>query len=334
MAITAAGVRQQRQLTAIIYEAFRRSTWVNVGNRSWESQMAGAHILQFLSLGDEGSVQDRTYTQLDGEVTYTTSAATKLDMTRMWFNAYDQVSISDMRTLATAGRLESYMAARLGRKVSQHIDGKIASYVAGLTYDTVDGSGNDNRLSYGTASSVFLTRAFPSAPSGTNAADIFVSGIKDAHMLLKEKNAIDGEYEGDGGSSQLAFVCPVAVARMIADYLESKGSLVNRGDIAGQALVNRGIVGTSAYMGTAFGYADIVGTTSLARPTGTNDWNSYVVPTNGNLAVAVTPTDLDTAEFGQGNTKGAYVHRRTIVGSWGALALRPEHIVRVTILAD
>ena len=102
-------------------------------------------------------------------MTYTTSAATKLDMTRMWFNAYDQVAISDMRTLATAGRLESYMAARLGRKVSQHIDGKIASYVAGLTYDTVDGSGNDNSLSYGTAtgrcSSPVLSR--PPRPART-----------------------------------------------------------------------------------------------------------------------------------------------------------------------
>ena len=328
MAITADAVRQSRQLTAIIYEAFRRSVFVNVGNRRWESQMSGASKLEFLSLGDEGTVQDRTSAQLQAAVTYTTSAATKQTMTRKWFNAFDQLGMEDMRTLAIGGRLESYMAGRLGKKVAIHIDDKIGAIVAGLTYGLVSASGNKNSIVAGSGTDN-IARAFPSHPSTAKAITDLIAAIKDAHMLLKEKEAIDGEFEGDAYGSALALVCPVPIARVLVDYLESKGALQVRGDIAGQALVNRGILGTTAYQGSAFGFLDIVGTNALPRPTGTNDWDSYVIPTDGNLVVAVTPTELDIAEFGQGNTAGAYVHRRTIVGSYAALAVKPEHIIRV-----
>ena len=228
MAITADAVRQSRQLTAIIYEAFRRSVFVNVGNRRWESQMSGASKLEFLSLGDEGTVQDRTSAQLQAAITYTTSAATKQTMTRKWFNAFDQLGMEDMRTLAIGGRLESYMAGRLGKKVAIHIDDKIGAIVAGLTYGLVSASGNKNSIVAGSGTDN-IARAFPSHPSTAKAITDLIDAIKDAHMLLKEKEAIDGEFEGDAYGSALALVCPVPIARVLVDYLESTGGAAGAG---------------------------------------------------------------------------------------------------------
>ena len=341
------GSLQVIQSNAIMYEAFRRSVWLNASNRSLESMFDRALKAQVAVLGDSSTIQARTRAQLENEITYTTSDVTIKTLVKMFFNGFDSLAMADYRALQAGGRLESHLAMRLGKKLALHVDSQIAALIAGsttlgdsstrITYDTVDGSGNDNKIEVGTATTDFISRTFPYNPTNSSGKDVFADfekAVKDAHLLLAEKDVVDGEFVGDYGGGQLALMLPLALARVLVDRIADKGELRMAGDVAGQAIQRRGIFGTSAYMGTAFGMADIVGTNSLPAPTGTTNWASYVLPSNGVLQAGFPLLAIDEAMFGQGNTKGAYVYRRTAVGEWYAGVLDPKHIVQITVHAD
>ena len=154
-------------------------------------------------------------------------------------------------------------------------------------------------------------------------------------MLLAEKNVINGVTTGMGAGEMVAFECPVPIARILVDHLESEGSLLTQSDIAGAAIMDRAIGNRgAAYMGTAYGYARIDGTTSLpSTPGGSAHFDSYVVPFAGPLQATILPSEIDEAMFGQGNTGGAYQYRRTVITKWGAVVLDPKHIIRVRATA-
>ena len=83
-------------------------------------------------------------------------------------------------------------------------------------------------------------------------------------------------------------------------------------------------------MGTAYGYAQIIGSNSCPIPT-TGNWVSYAVPYAGPLQATILPGETDEQRFGQGTTEGAYVYRRTVISKWGGIVLRPAHVIRVGV---
>ena len=171
----------QIQSNAILYQAFRKSVWLNASNRMLEQYMSRALSVSVLELGDSSVVQDRTRAQLEEATTYTTSDVTETTFTKNYFNGFDSLSMADYRILEAGGKLESFIADRLGKKLALHVDDKIAGVVAGATYDSVDGSGNDNLIAVDSART--LTRAFPHKPAGNNAQRQFADALKDAHTL-------------------------------------------------------------------------------------------------------------------------------------------------------
>ena len=328
MAVTMTSALRVAQARSLLYEVFRRSVWLNVANRNWESDLANAFKVQIGVLDDSGTVQDRTKAQLEVGPTYSTSGVTNVEFSRAFIRAYDQIGMEDISTLGAGGALESFMAERLGRKTATQLDDKLAGVVAGVSYDTVNGAGNDNLIETGSDSDT-INAAFPHRGT-TQAVEDFVSALKDAHMLLAMDNVIGGEVIGSGLGSPAAAVMPIPLARLVADYLEDKGELLDRSSIAGQAVATRGILSNSAYMGT-FAGLDIVSTNSIAVPTAAANarWSSYVLPTNGTLVAALLPDAIDEARFGDGSTGGAYVMRRTVISKWGGAVVRPEHVIRV-----
>ena len=318
----------QIQSNAILYSAFRKSIWLNASNRQLEQYMNRALRVSVIDVADNSTVQDRTREQLEAEITYTTSDVTETTFEKNYFNGFDSLAMADYRVLEAGGRLESFISDRLGKKLALHVDDKIAGVVAGLTYDAVDGTGNDNLITV--ANQDTLARAFPHAPGrGATAANI-ADALKDAHMLLAQKNLMDGEYVGDNGPSAFTALGSIPVIRQIADYLASETQLQDNARIGANAEQFRGIFGTAAYRGTYAGM-DLVATNSLGVPADSAPWSIYIVPTNSTLFCGFPMLEIDEAKFGQGNTSGAYVYRRTAVGEWLAGVGRPEHIIRINV---
>ena len=329
MAVTMTSALRVAQARALLYQVFRRSVWLNVANRNWESDLANAFRVQIGVLDDSGTVEDRTKAQLEVGPTYSTSGVTNVEFQRSYIRAFDQLGMEDMSTLGAGGALESFMAERLGRKTATQLDDKLAGVVAGVAFDTIDGSGNDNDIPTGDDTNV-INATFPHRAATTQAMEDFVTALKDAHMLLAMDNVIGGEVVGTGLGSPAAAVMPIPLARLVADYLEDKGELLDRSSIAGQAVAARGILSNSAYMGT-FAGLDITATNSIAVPTAAANarWSCYVLPTNGTLVGALLPDAIDEGRFGDGSTGGAYVMRRTVISKWGGAVVRPEHVIRV-----
>ena len=333
---TLSAALQKVQTRAILAEAFQRSHWLNATNSALQSDFDKALTVSAILVGDSGTIEAQTRAQLEAAVVYATDNVTKVDITKGFFRGHVQLNKADYRSLEAGDRLESYVSERMGIKLANHVDENISTYVAGLTYDEVDPDtdDNDNKIVVGTAGSIFLSKAFPSHPSGTNATEVIARSILDAHQLLAEKNLIGGQYVGDYGPSQFSLICPIPVARVVVDYLGDVGQLRTAGDVAGQALANRGIFGTDAYMGSFGTVMDIIGTSTQARPTGTNNWLAYVVPSNASLHAGFPLLDIDESQFGDGNTEGAYVYRRTAVGEWFAGATDEKHIIQLEIEAN
>ena len=73
------------QSMAILYEAFRRSVWLNAANRSLEQYMARALRVSVVEVNDQSSVSDVTREQLEAPVTYTTSNVTEKTFEKKYF---------------------------------------------------------------------------------------------------------------------------------------------------------------------------------------------------------------------------------------------------------
>ena len=318
----------------LMYQVFRRSVWINICNRNWESDFAGASSVKIPDISAGAvSTETRTRTQLETGPTFSTSTITNVTLDEKFIRGYASIPMADIKSTGPGPTLESRIAEEMAIEMAIELDDRIAAAVAALTFDEVNGSGNDNKVIAGTAGSVFIDRTAPYTPTGTDAVKLVVNAVKLAHMYLFRKNVVAGLTLGAGEPSPLAVVLPPELCATVVDYLETTGELTDRASIAGQAGVSRGILGTAAYMGTYAG-ADFAASNSLAVPTGTNNWLFYILPTTSALAAAVEAPDIDEASYGQGNTAGAYVYRRTAISKYGIAALRPAHIFQAEVHSD
>lgn len=330
MADSAAAIQIFAQ--GILYEMFRRSVWVNVGNRMWESTIASAKTGSIPELTPNiqiDSPADRD--ALAASPQYTTASLDKQDWSREFLRATSQMNLLDEIEAAGGATLNRTLMEHFATNLALELDEKVAAKVTGSTFNAA----NDNAISVGTAGDTFIGRAFPYPAVGADGAGLKLArdGINQAFLKLFEKNVVGGRAIGVAGPSQVAALMPVGVANNLVDYLESVGELSTRASIAGQAVANRGILASTAFMGR-YANIDIVATTSLDAPTGTDNWDMYVMPTMSVLAVGAFAPTFDVARFGSGNTAGQFIERRTAIQRWGAKVVRPEHIIRVRIEAD
>ena len=329
MTQTATGALNVVQARDLAYEVFRRAMWLQLSSSAFTDALAAAYTVQIGTLEQGGAVQNRTRAQLQTGPTYAVSGVTQLAVSRKPIRAWESLDLDDYTALGVGPALEDYMSTRLGIRTAVHLDNELRGIVSGLTFDSVDGSGNDNDITAGAAADT-VSRTFPYTPA-TTATAAAIAAIKNAHMLLAIKNVVNGVATGMGGAEMIAFMCPIPVAKLIVDYLESEGSLLTQNDIAGAAIIDRSIGSRGgAYMGSAYGYARIIGSNSCPIPT-TGNFLCYAVPYAGPLQATILPGVVDEQRFGEGTTQGAYQYNRTVVSNWGGVVLNPAHIIRVQV---
>ena len=319
----------------IVYEVYRRSTWLRAFYRNIDAMFQMSQTVVLADMNDNIQVDHPAdQSALESKLARSTATLTDISTTRKLIRANAQINKMQEREAGAGPAMQANLNQKLAIKLALALDDKLAEFVAGLTYDTVNGSGNDNSLLKGTAGSIYVSRSFPYKPTGTNAVDLVIEGLKDAHMLLAEKDCVSGETVGAGEAMPMCAKLPLGMARQVVDSLEKAGDLQYRTDIAAQAGADRGILSTSAYMGTWAGIMDIAGTTSLKTPTGTGNWTGYLFPTNGPISAAISEPDIADQDWDQGNTDGEYVHIREGISRWTAVATRNAHVVRIQVHAD
>ncbi len=314
----------------VVYQTFRRSRWLNVFNRSWESEFEMGYKVQIPDLTDNIQIDEPDVGDagLGAAPTFRTASLTNIELEADYIRGTAKFNLDEVKNRLGSAEFESELAMRLAIKLAIRLDDKLGAVVAGNAFT----GGNGNDITVGAAGSVFVPRTAPYTP---NAASIKLvpDALKAAHLNLYRKNAIDGEYTGTAQPSMVAAVMPPEIAKVLTDYLESIGELSNRASVAGQAAADLGIFGTSAYMGT-YADMDIVAANEIAVPVGNANWAVYVLPTNSAAAAGVSEPETSDNDFRDGTTGGAYVWQRTVIQRWGAKILRPGHIVRVNIHAD
>lgn len=320
----------------VLYQLFRRSAWLNLANRNWETDLAEAFKVTLSNLDDnvqiEGSV-DRSGGQagdLDASPVFSTAAITNVEMARKYMRATASLHKDDITAAGPGPVLMSRLADTLSKKLAVQLDNNLRDVITAGTYNAA----NDNLVEVGTAGSVFIGRAFPYAPTGTNAVKLVADALKLAHLKLFRKDVVTGETVGVGMPMPLAAIWQPEMGNVMAEYLEGRGLITDRRSIGGQAMANRGILGNTAYQGTFSGIMDLVASNSLAVPTGSGNWEFYVVPTDSAFVAAVLSPEVDDSQFGEGTTQGRYVWERTVVQKWGGLIVRQPHIIKCVVHAD
>lgn len=314
------------QTNAILGESFRRTVWLNASNSRLDAAFSNALKQTMITVVDNSFVRDRTREQLEaGGVTWTSNEVTIQEFEKFYFDGGAQVPYADMRVLEAGGRLESHAGQILGKKLALHVDSKIAGAVTASANYT---SGRNNQVAAPDASTI--TRAFPHRVAGNNADRNIVRAVKDAHLLLTDKDVMEAEWVGDNAPSAFSLMCNYPVARVLVDYLSDVGELRMKSDVAGQAETSRGIFGTTAYMGSFSGF-DIVSTNSIAKPGAGQDWKAYVVPTNSSIVAGFPMLKTVDKSWDKGTTNDAYVWQRHAIGEWYAGIVYPENIIEITV---
>lgn len=326
MATTNANLRQIF-VRDIVYLTYRKSVWLNLFNRQWESESEMGWKTQFSKLTDNvtaSKMSDRT--SLETGPTFSTATVSLQDANPFYLRAHGQINLADTREAGPGPMLESRLAEVISTELALKMDDELASVVTGNTYSTA----NTNLLSTLGSSTNYIARAFPHKNATSAALPYVANAIAQAELQLRLKNVVNGQHIGPGQPSSLAAVMNPALASLLIDYLEDTGAIDQPGSAGRQAAQQAGILSNSAYMGR-YRTVDIVSTNSLAVPTGSANWEFYIIPTNSTCAAGVSVPDIDDARFGEGNTDGAYVWRRTVVQrGWGEV-LRPAHLVKAVI---
>ena len=316
---------------AILYEAYRRSVWLNVANRTWEEGLVNAKTVAIPDMTDNIAVDNPADADaLQTALTYKNATMAGINMVRGFVRAGAKIPMDLLDRAGGGAEAEAALATRMGVLIAQNIDEKIAAEVAGQTYDTVNGSGNDNSVPIGSAGSNFIATAFPYSASGTILKDM-ANALLNIKALLVTKGVVDGNLVGaGGGNGDAVAVLPTALAINLVKYLRDNGDLVTRESIAGQAAIEAGIASTTAFQGRYAGI-DIVASDATGVAKSNAAWMGYVTVAGGPLAAAAFAPRIDEQRFGDGTTAGLYEMRRTAVGAYAAKVTRPEHIVQLSV---
>ena len=316
---------------AILYQAYRRSVWLNVANRTWEEGLANAKTVTIPDMTDNIAVDNPADADaLQTALTYKNATMAGINMVRGFVRAGARIPLDLLDRAGGGAEAEANLATRMGVLIAQNIDTKIAAEVAGQTYDTVNGSGNDNSIPIGAAGSNYIGVAFPYSANGTILKDL-ADALLNAKALLVTKGVVDGNLVGSGaGNGDAVAVLPTALAINLVKYLRDNGDLVTRESIAGQAAIEAGIASTTAFQGRYAGI-DIVASDATGVAKSNAAWNGYITVAGGPLAAAVFPPRIDEQRFGDGTTAGLYEMRRTAVGVYATEVTRPAHIIQLSV---
>ena len=259
--------------------------------------------------------------------TYKRMVLSSLNISRKLIRANYSYAILDTIEAAGGNELDRIGAQHLLATLNGRLNVLVAGVISGLTYDSVNGSGNDNQIAAGNASN-FISPTFPYSETGDGYEAIALAGI-DAMTLLVDKNIINGGVTVGSGapSPQADWYLPSGLARGVVRYLIEKGLAQPIGDAAAV----RGSIanGAGVFQGTWATFR-IVPTNATGVATSGATWASYVIPRGGVLQAAVMQTFRSAMRYEDGNLdtlENKFVYNTR----WAAAVPFPTRVIQITM---
>ena len=327
----------------ILYVLYRASRYLMLASRTWEEAFRRAKTVAIPVLTDNiaGDAPADT-SALETALALTTAKIAPKTFSRGFIRKGAQWNIEDEVETGGGAQLQMNLNERLGVELALEVDKAVAGVLAAATYDTVNGSGNDNKLTIGAAGKDFIAPAFPYNATSQSTTPAMGKQIADmllnAKALLFDKDALAGDNQsvGSGGpTADLVFIAPSGVTLNLLRYVSTLDGFISRESIQGQALLEGGIASSRFFMGRWSGF-DIVTDNVIGQPKsdGSTPWDGYVIPSGSSaFTAAALPPRTSDRHYDQGTTDGKAVGIRDAYCRWAASVLRPEHIINVEILS-
>ena len=321
---------------------FQATTSLQVADRSADAQFRRARQVRLFNVTpntvtDAPADSDAVRTALAGRNPADFSAVTLTRALARGTVAVDELDLIEAST--SEAMVRQMLNGALAGQLAGNVDNANFAILAGGTYAAVAGAINtslivaqDNAISVGTSGSHFISRDFPFASTG-DGDDLIAQGIAAAIALLRLKNAVGGVDVGAGQPARVACVMPTGLGSVAARYLSGKGVVDMPGSAGSQALREGGIFSSQAYEGRLAG-ADLAITNGLSTPTGTDDWEFYVLPTMGAYYASIDDPMISDRSFSAGTSADTAIRSRTAIIRHAAAIRQPGAIIRVTVPAD
>lgn len=257
---------------------------------------------------------------------YKRMALSALNISRKLVRATYGYALLDVVEAAGGRELDRIGAQHLLASLNNRLNVLVAGTVSGLTFDTVNGSGNDNQIVAGDASN-FIASAFPYAETGKG-YETFAHAVIDAMVLLWDKNIIAGSSIGSGAPlAQADVFCPSGLAKGLVRFLIDSGLGQPIGD---RAAVQGTIATGGGILAGTWGTMRVVPTNATGVATSTKTWAAYVIPRGGVLQAAVLNTFVSPQRYEDGNLD-TLENRFAYNTRWAAAVPFPTRVIQITM---
>ena len=329
----------------LTYEMFRRSIMLAMFNRDYERDFASAYKITVPNVSDDNITIDTPAdgTALETAPQFETAALGENTYSRALIRGTSQQNLMQaIESRAGAGFTQNLME-RLNTRLAIKLDDQLLDVLTNVTYgnaagngfllDTVGASGANG---WG-IKATFPHRLQKKGSSTATEADLYngvIGSIEDAELKWRLLEVMGGQSIGHGAPSGFCFVTSPPIARQLVIWAKSAGVLDLETSAARQAATTSGILGNMAYHGR-IANIDIASTNSSEVAIPTTDGSKapgYFLPTGSAVTAAVRPTLWDFAQYGSGNTGGAFVRRTTVILPYVVGVLKPDQLGKTEIL--
>ena len=269
--------------------------------------------------------------------TFVNASMAEIEISREIIQGFGSFNKLQARQGIAGAMIDMAINSDIAQQMALQFDKKLRDEVAGLTYDTVNGAGNDNEITVGTAGSIYIGRAFPYTPSGTGAAALAYEGMRQAGLLLADKKVSipQGRVLFGQELGGLVAIMPVPMADAVVTELGTKGLIRANTSVGLTTEQYRGIFGMEAYKGSApLLNMEVLGDPSMPAPSGTDNWAFYVFPSSSLLKGAFAVIGESVTDYDENTTQHRYVRERDAIGLSGVKATRPAKFIKVIVEAD
>ena len=289
----------------IAYNVWQKNVMLNIANPAWRAVMASGakttNIPIFTSNASADNPADRD--ALRTGITLSKANVTNKATTRTLVRGGGEIDKITIRESGGGPQMEAQLNAEVAQEVSENVDSVLMTAVSGNSW-----TNDTNSFSFGSATD-FVSRG-SGEPSTDDASKLVGKALKRVHRAMVRDNVIGGETTGKFPPSNSTAILPVELSAIVVDDLADQGVLQRPGDIAANAVTERGIIGTNAYQGRAYGI-DLVYSNGIEVPA-TGNWDFYVIPNGGTFAGTYEQWDIEDFDILEG---GGYLKRRYV---WGA----------------
>ena len=314
----------------------KRNLVLNLTDRSAQGAFANNSTQEFQRF--LGTAKVRDLDDVDGLETAPTDFTQASTTSEIWqisyVQGYAEANLRKAREMK-AGRAarELQMNTEISRMLAEDADAKGVAAIAANTYtaaNTVDAPQGNQGLN----SNNYLAQNGIEVESQNGRV---ARSINQAFRLVKQNYNNLGVQGGVNvtGAPIPGFnaIGNIAVMDVLAEWLAENGLMQRRSDVAVNAAINRGVFANEAYRGTSVAGFNLIGLpdSTIAKPSGTNPWDVFVVPSAGGIYGAYA---LDPDSQGTYRVDGTHLERRVETALVGFKIFEPTWIQKITIKSE